>query len=90
MLSNTSRTIYKPFRQGLPQTPRRSFGGQQQQKLLRKGAMSQYSKKRYNNNGNENSYGYKYDKYKPVNLVQQSGLPLCSSSGGYKNTYILT
>ena len=37
MLSNTSRTQYKPFCRGLPQTPRRSFGGQQQQKFLRKG-----------------------------------------------------
>ena len=38
MLPKTSQTKYKPFRHGLPQTPRRSFGGQQQQKLLlRKG-----------------------------------------------------
>ena len=38
MLSNTSRAKYKPFRHGLPQTPKRSFRGQQQQKLLlRKG-----------------------------------------------------
>ena len=59
MLSNTSRTKWKPFRQGLPQTPRRSFGGQQQQNLLRKGTTSQHSKKRYNN-GNQNSYGYGY------------------------------
>ena len=84
MLSNTSRTKYKLFRHGLPQTPRRSFGGQQQQKLLlRKGTTSQYSKKRYNN-GNQNSYGYGYGKYKPGNLVQQSAISLCSSSGGSK------
>ena len=71
-----------PLRHGLPQTPRRSFGGQQQQKLLlRKGTASQYSKKRYNN-GNQNSYGYGYGKYKPGNLVQQSTISLCSSSGG--------
>ena len=38
MLSNTSQTKWKPFRHGLPQTPRRRFGGQQQQNLLlRKG-----------------------------------------------------
>ena len=38
MLPKTSRTKYKPFRHSLPQTPKRSFGGQQQQKLLlRKG-----------------------------------------------------
>ena len=84
MLSNTSQTKYKPFRYGLPQTPRRSFGGQRQQKLLlRKGTASQYSKKRYNN-GNQNSYGYGYGKYKPGNLVQQSAISLCSSSGGSK------
>ena len=34
MLSNTSRTKWKPFRHGLHQTPRRRFGGQQQQNLL--------------------------------------------------------
>ena len=34
MLPKTSQAKYKPFRHGLPQTPRRSFGGQQQQKLL--------------------------------------------------------
>ena len=63
MLSNTSRTKYKPFRHGLPQTPRRSFVGQQQQKLLlRKGTTSQSLKKRYSN-GNQNSYGYGYGKY---------------------------
>ena len=46
MLSNTSRTKYKPFRHGLPQTSGGSFGGQQQQKLLlRKETTSQYSKK---------------------------------------------
>ena len=38
MLSNASQTKWKPFRHGLPQTPRRRFGGQQQQNLLlRKG-----------------------------------------------------
>ena len=38
MLPKTSQAKYKPFRHGLPQTPRRSFGGQQQQNLLlRKG-----------------------------------------------------
>ena len=38
MLPKTSQAKYKPFRHGLPQTPRRSFVGQQQQKLLlRKG-----------------------------------------------------
>ena len=63
MLSNTSRTKYKPFRHGLPQTPRRSFVGPQQQKLLlRKGTTSQSLKKRYSN-GNQNSYGYGYGKY---------------------------
>ena len=36
MLSNTSRTKYKPFRHGLPQTPRRIFGGQRQQKFFSK------------------------------------------------------
>ena len=46
MLSYTSRTKYKPFRHGLPQTPRRNFGWQQEQKLLlRKGTTSQYSEK---------------------------------------------
>ena len=84
MLSNTSQTKYKPFHQGLPQTPRRSFGGQQQQKLLlRKGTTSQYLKKRYNN-GNQNSYRYGYGKYKPGNLVKQSAISLCTSSGGSK------
>ena len=68
MLSNTQRTQYKPFCRGLPQTPRRSFGGQQQQKFLRKGITSRYSKKRYNN-GKQNSYEYGYGKYKPGNLV---------------------
>ena len=79
MLSNTSRKKYKPFHHGLPQTPRR----QQQKLLLRKGTTSQYSKKRYNN-GNQNSYGYGYHKYKPGNLVQQSEISLCSSSGWSK------
>ena len=38
MLPKTSKAKDKPFRHGLPQTPRRSFVGQQQQKLLlRKG-----------------------------------------------------
>ena len=46
MLSNISQTKHKPFCHGLPQTPRRSFGGKQQQKhLLRLGTTSQYSKK---------------------------------------------
>ena len=84
ILLNTSRTKYEPFRHSLPQTPRGSFEGQQQLKfLLRKGTTSQYSKKRYNN-GNQNSYGYRYGKYKPGNPVQQSGIFLCSSSGGCK------
>ena len=57
---------------------------QPQQKLfLRKGTTSQFLKKRYNN-GNRNSYEYGYGKYKPGNLVQQSGISLCSSSGGPK------
>ena len=43
----------------------------------------QYSKKRCNN-GKQNSYGYGYGKYKPGNLLQKSGISLCSSSGGYK------
>ena len=82
--SNTSRTKYKPFRQGLPQTPKRSFGGQQQQKLLlRKGTTSQYSKKQFNN-GNQNSYGHGHGKYKPENLVHKSRISLCSSSEGSK------
>ena len=29
---------------------------------------SQYSKKQYNNSGNQNSYEYRYPKYKPGNL----------------------
>ena len=42
MLSNTLQTKYKPFHH----TPKRSFRGQQQQKLLlRKGITSKYSKK---------------------------------------------
>ena len=62
MLSNTSQAKYKTFFRGLIQTPRRSFRGQQQQKLpLRKGTTSQYSKKRYNN-GNQNNYEYRYGK----------------------------
>ena len=44
---------------------------------------SQYSKKR-DNNGNQNSYGYGYGKYKPGNLVQQSGISLFSTSAGSK------
>ena len=34
MLPNTSRAKCKPFRHGLPQTPRRSFEGQQQQSFF--------------------------------------------------------
>ena len=45
ILSNTSRTKYNSFLYDLPQTLRRSFGGQQQQKLLlTKGTTFQYSK----------------------------------------------
>ena len=84
VVSNTSQTKYKPFRHGLPQTLRRSFGGkQQQQPLPRKGTTSQYSKRRHNN-GNQNSYGYGYGKCKPGNLTQQSAISLCSSSGGFE------
>ena len=87
MLSNISQTKHKPFCHDLPQTPRRSFGGKQQQKhLLRLGTTSQYSKKRYNS-GNQNSYGYGYGKYKAGNIVQQSGIFLCSSSGGSKTHF---
>ena len=32
----------------------------------------------------KNSYGYGYGKYKPRNLVEQSGISLCSSSRGSK------
>ena len=39
--------------------------------------------KKYNND-NQNSYGCRYGKYKPGNPVQQSGISLCSSSGGSK------
>ena len=82
MLSNISRKKCKPFRHGLPQTPRRSFGGQQQQKfLLRKVMTSWYSRRRYNNNTNQNSYGCGYGKYKPGNLVQQGEISLFNSSG---------
>ena len=45
---------------------------------------SQYSKKRYNNSGNQSSYGYRYRKYKPGNLDHQSEISLSSSSGGSK------
>ena len=84
MLSNTLQTKYKPFHHSLPQTPKRSFRGQQQQKLLlRKGITSKYSKKWYNN-ANQNSYGYRYGKYKPGNPTKESGISLCSSSGGSK------
>ena len=41
--SNTSRTKYKPFRHGLLQTPRRSFGGQQQQKHVFSGKERRHS-----------------------------------------------
>ena len=81
MLSNTSRTKYKVFPHGLSQTPRKSFR-EQQKLLLKKGATSRHSKKPDNNNGTQNSHGYKYSKYKPGNLNQQSGISLCSSSGG--------
>ena len=32
----------------------------------------------------QNSYGYRYGKYKPGNLAQESEIYLCSSSGGSK------
>ena len=88
ILWNTFLTKYKLFCHGLPKTPRTSFGGQRQRKiLLGEGTTSQYSKNRYNN-CNQNSYGYGYDKYKPGNPVQQNEISLCSSSGGSKS-YIL-
>ena len=74
MLSNTSRAKYKHFRHGLLQTPRRSFKRQQLQKLLL--------------NGSQNSYGYRYGKYKPGNPVKQIEVSLCSSSGRSKVPYI--
>ena len=89
MLPNTSRTKYKPLRHGLPHTLRRCFGGQQQQKLfLKKGMTSQYSKNRYNN-GNQDSYGYGYGKYKPGNPVQQSGISLCRTHTSLHQKLIL-
>ena len=45
-----------------------------------------FEKKRYNS-GNQNSYGYGYGKYKAGNIVQQSGIFLCSSSGGSKTHF---
>ena len=84
MLSNTLQTKCKLFHHSFPQTSRRSFGGQQQQKfLLRKWTTSQYSKKWYND-GNQNSYGYRYGKYNLENPVQQSGISSSSSSEGSK------
>ena len=71
MLSNISQTNHKPFCHGVLQTPRKSFGGKQQQKhLFRLETTLRYSKKRYNS-GNQNNYEYGYGKYKPGNLVQQ-------------------
>ena len=61
MLSNTSRTKYKHFRHGLLQTLRRSFKRQQLQKLFL--------------NGSQNSYGYRYGKYKPGTLLNKLKFP---------------
>ena len=80
MLSNTLRTKYKPFRHGHRGV---SEGNNNNKSFFSGKERRQFSKKRYNN-GNQNSYGYGYDKYKPRNLVQQSEISLRSSSGGPK------
>ena len=85
MLPKTSQAKYKPFRpsRSSPDTEKEFRRATATKASSQERNDVQYSKKRCNN-GKQNSYGYGYGKYKPGNLVQKSGISLCSSSGGSK------
>ena len=76
--TNTFATAFHTHRKGVSEC------SNSKRFVLRKRTAAQFSKKRYNNYGTRNSYRYGYGKYKPGNLVQQSEISLCSSSGGSK------
>ena len=75
MLSDTSRTKYKPFRHGLPRTPKKFWRAKTAEDFCQENNNVRLLKKPRYNNGIQNSDGYGYGKYKPGNLVLQKKLP---------------